>query len=159
MAEPFTTCTHTHTDFILKIHWLNPITHSNSITCTQPHCAFSHPNLSNPDTHTNTVFSLKSPCYWSSLSKWSFCWEMMGLNCVCVYICVWVCACVSGGRNSCACLSLWGGCMRRTKQERVNVILSMRLSLIDGQLKSWFPFTLLSAESLRLSFWIIASDK
>lgn len=42
--------------------------------------------------------------------------------------------------------------MRRTKQERVNVILSMRLSLIDGQLKSWFPFTLLSAESLRLSF-------
>lgn len=42
--------------------------------------------------------------------------------------------------------------MRRTKQERVNVILSMRLSLIDGQLKSWFPFTLLSAESLHLSF-------
>ena len=55
------------------------------------------------------------------------------------------------------------GCMTRTKEERVNVMLSMRLSLIDGQLKSWFPFTVLSAESCAslnsLLKAVIAGDK
>lgn len=60
---------------------------------------------------------------------------------------------------------IMAGCMRRTKEERVNVIPSMRLSLIDGQLKSWFPFTRLWAESLHLSVCssllqaVITSDK
>lgn len=33
------------------------------------------------------------------------------------------------------------GCM--SEEQRVNVVLSTRLSLIDGQLKSWSPFTLI----------------
>lgn len=38
---------------------------------------------------------------------------------------------------------IMAGCM--TEAQRVNVILSMRLSLIDGQSKSCFPFTPLGA--------------
>lgn len=72
---------------------------------------------------------------------------------MCVFISVYGCARVCQEAVTAVRVCHYGGgCMRRTKQERVNVILSMRLSLIDGQLKSWFPFTLLSAESLRLSF-------
>ena len=49
MADPFTTHAHTHThththtlsykdtDFILKIHWPNPITHSDRDTCAYIH--------------------------------------------------------------------------------------------------------------------------
>lgn len=66
MAAPF--ARHKHTDFILKIHWPNPITHSDINQCTYVHtCRRFYQTQAHRRKNT---LPLKTPSYWSSMSKW-----------------------------------------------------------------------------------------
>lgn len=127
MAAPFTRHAHTHThahiDFILKIHWPNPITHSYGDTCADIHTwrLFTTPVIK----YTHSAL-IEKPRLLKLTEQMVI---LFGAE---------LCLCVK--ETIIAAYGIMAGCM-----SGVNVILFMRLSLIDGQLKSWFPFTQLSA--------------
>lgn len=129
------TQTHMHGDFILKKNGLNPSTHSRSHTEIHKHTLRLFKTKLNRFTHTHKHGTLIE-----KLSLLEITVRVLGLlGNDDSQLCARVCMCVRVHMCQTVMAVIMIGSMRRTEEERVNVILWMRLSLILSQLNPTDP--------------------